>query len=115
MVLSVGGMKVARPDLATTLEVRAGEIVGIAGLVGSGRSTLLRRIAGAAGQHELSIAVDGVAETPASPRAALRRGIVMLPEDRLREGLVGGLPVAANIKLGRRGAGRVRGLIGRAP
>ncbi|MBS1890311.1 MAG: sugar ABC transporter ATP-binding protein, partial [Actinobacteria bacterium] len=63
--------------------------------------------------HELSIEVDGVSGTASTPRAALRRGIVMLPEDRLREGLVGGLPVAANIKLGRRGLGRLRGLIGR--
>ena len=113
VVLAVGGLRTAGPEPEGTLEVRAGEVVGIAGLVGSGRSTLLRRIAGAAGQHELSISVDGVADRSASPRAALRRGIVMLPEDRLREGLVGGLGVAANIKLGRRGGGRLRGLIGR--
>ena len=113
VVLSVSGLRASGEGVPTKLEVRAGEVVGVAGLVGSGRSTLLRQISGAGGQNEISVAIDGVEETPGSPRAALERGIVMLPEDRLREGLVGGLPVAANIKLGRRGAGRLRGLIGR--
>jgi ABC-type sugar transport system ATPase subunit len=80
------------------LEVRAGEIVGIAGLVGSGRSRLLRTIAGA---HPLAAGRIEVAGRPigGSIRRALRAGVVLVPEERKTEGLVLDLSVSENTTL----------------
>ncbi|ARJ07008.1 sugar ABC transporter ATP-binding protein [Cnuibacter physcomitrellae] len=77
------------------LEVRAGEIVGVAGLVGSGRSRLLRTIAGA---HPLAAGRIEVAGRPigGSIRRALRAGVVLVPEERKTEGLVLDLTVSEN-------------------
>jgi ABC-type sugar transport system ATPase subunit len=80
------------------LEVRAGEIVGVAGLVGSGRSRLLRTIAGA---HPLTAGRIEVAGRPigGSIRRALRAGVVLVPEERKTEGLVLDLTVSENTTL----------------
>jgi ABC-type sugar transport system ATPase subunit len=71
-----------------SLEVRAGEIVGLAGLVGSGRSEVARAIFGADRLDAGSIEFAGRPIRNRSPRAAIRRGIVMLPEDRKTQGLL---------------------------
>jgi len=77
-----------------------GEIVGVAGLVGSGRSTLLRALAGAQPLSAGELRLDGEPARLHSPRQADRAGVAMLAEDRLADGLVAGLPVSANITLG---------------
>jgi rhamnose transport system ATP-binding protein len=82
-----------------SLEVRAGEIVGIAGLMGSGRTTLAQAIFGAVPVTAGRIEVDGRAGPFPSPVAALRAGIAYLPEDRRRDGLATSKPVAANLSL----------------
>ena len=82
------------------LEVRRGEILGIAGLVGSGRSTLLRAIAGAEPTAAGTMRLAGVEATwPKSVRAARRLGIGLIPEDRKGQGLVLGRSAADNIAL----------------
>lgn len=89
------------------VDVYDGEILGIAGLLGSGRTELARLLAGADRADEGQIVLDGTAARLASPRHALDRGIALSSEDRRAEGIVGDLTVAENIVLGiqaRRGA-----------
>ncbi len=80
------------------LQVRAGEIVALAGLLGSGRSRILRTIAGARPRAGGSVRVGGQG-IGGSVRAAVDAGLVLVPEERKREGLVLGLPVRANATL----------------
>jgi ribose transport system ATP-binding protein len=70
------------------LEVRRGEIVGIAGLEGSGKAELGRAIFGALRFTTGTMRLAGVPYQPASPRAAVRAGVGYLPDDRKREGLL---------------------------
>jgi ABC-type sugar transport system ATPase subunit len=81
---------------AGELRVRAGEIVGLAGLVGSGRSRLLRSLAGAV--HGEAVSVAGRSVAP-SLRARVDAGVVLVPEERKAEGLVLRLPVRENTTL----------------
>jgi ABC-type sugar transport system ATPase subunit len=85
-------------DVAFTL--RRGEILGIAGLVGSGRTELLRALAGAEPTARGQLFVNGSeVRWPRTVRAALERGIALAPEDRKSEGLHLSLSAAANITL----------------
>jgi ABC-type sugar transport system ATPase subunit len=72
-----------------TAVVRAGEIVGLAGLVGSGRTRLARTIVGAEPLLSGSLTVRGRDARLRSPREALAHGIVLIPENRKTEGIVG--------------------------
>ncbi|MGV8986046.1 MAG: sugar ABC transporter ATP-binding protein [Cypionkella sp.] len=89
VVFKVAGLSAPDGSFANVnFEVRKGEIFGIAGLVGAGRTELVRAIAGAdpiaAGQTKL----NGRDVTPKSPRDAILNGIVLVPEDRKLHGLV---------------------------
>ena len=97
--LRVEGVAVEGKVAGVSFEVRAGEIVGIAGLMGSGRTTLAKALFGAIPLAAGRVTVDGTAGPFASPRAALRAGLAYLPEDRRREGLATAKPVADNISL----------------
>jgi len=81
------------------LEVRAGEIVGLAGLIGAGRTELARVIFGITPADGGEIHLDGRPVTLASPREAAARGIAYVPEDRRRHGVILPLPIAHNITL----------------
>jgi rhamnose transport system ATP-binding protein len=70
------------------LAVHAGEIVGLAGLVGAGRSELARAIYGLYRVEEGTMRLCGRAWRPAHPRESLRAGLVYVPEERKRQGLV---------------------------
>ncbi|MBN9211836.1 MAG: D-xylose ABC transporter ATP-binding protein [Microbacterium sp. 71-36] len=98
-VLTVRGMTRAGVFSEIDLEVRAGEIVGLAGLVGAGRTEVARAIFGIDPYDEGSVVVDGSALPPRSPDAAIRAGIGFVPEDRRKQGLVMDLSVARNITL----------------
>jgi len=90
---------VAAPGVATaTLSVRAGEIVGLAGLIGAGRSELVRAIYGAVPSSGGSITI-GEGAGPATPRAAVRAGVAMIPESRKDQGLMLRRPVRENVSL----------------
>ncbi len=82
------------------LEVFDGEVVGIAGLLGSGRTELVRLLYGADRADSGSIAVEGEPARMSTPRHAIARRIVFSSEDRRREGIVADLTVAENIVLG---------------
>ena len=81
-------------------EVRAGEIVGLYGLLGAGQMEVLRALFGAPPATSGSITIGGQNVTPTSPRHAKRLGIGLVAEDRKREGLVLGLSVSENLTLG---------------
>jgi galactofuranose transport system ATP-binding protein len=82
------------------LEVYDGEVVGIAGLLGSGRTELARLLAGADPADSGRIEVRGAPTRLATPRHALEHHIAFSSEDRRAEGIVGDLTVAENIVLG---------------
>jgi len=89
--------------------VRGGEIVGLAGLVGSGRSELLETIAGARRAPAGRVRVGGTPVPSGSPGAAIAAGIALVPEDRHRQGLVLDATIRENVSLGRWGAARRAG------
>lgn len=82
-----------------SLRVRGGEIVGLAGLVGAGRSELARAISGVDRWSHGSALVSGRPLRGGSVRAAIDAGVVLVPEDRRLQGLVLPLPVSANLTL----------------
>jgi ribose transport system ATP-binding protein len=79
--------------------LRAGEIVGIGGLLGAGRSELARVLAGADRSDAGRVLCDGEVVTFRTPADAIRHGIGLLPEDRKAEGLVAALTAVRNIAL----------------
>ncbi len=83
-----------------SFSVRRGEIVGVAGLVGAGRTELSRAIFGDLAIDSGEIRVDGNVVPPGhSPRRAILAGIGLVPEDRKEQGLVTGLSVRHNISM----------------
>ncbi len=82
-----------------SFEVRAGEIVGLAGLMGAGRTELCRVIFGLDPPESGSIEVGGKRVSPKNPRAAVAAGVALIPEDRQRDGLALKLPIATNITM----------------
>jgi ribose transport system ATP-binding protein len=82
-----------------SFDVRPGEVVGLGGLLGSGRTETLKAIAGALDLDEGKVVVDGQQVRTGSTPAAIRAGVAMLPEDRKAEGIVPDLSVRENIAL----------------
>jgi ribose transport system ATP-binding protein len=83
-----------------SFSVRAGEIFGIAGIVGAGRTELVRAIAGADRLASGSVFIEGELVQLKSPEDAIRAGVVLVPEDRKAQGVVLDHTVAANLALG---------------
>ncbi|HEX4008844.1 MAG TPA: sugar ABC transporter ATP-binding protein [Solirubrobacteraceae bacterium] len=110
-MLTVSDLRQRPTSVPTSFAVRPGEIVGLAGLVGSGRSRMLRILAGAQRPAAGRIAFAGRELRPGSVGRARRAGVVFIGEDRLAEGLVDTLSVATNISLGRPGGGWPRGTL----
>lgn len=82
-----------------SLELRAGEIVGLAGLMGAGRTELCRAVFGIDAVDSGSIEVEGKAVRLSSPRDAVNAGVALIPEDRQRTGLATQLSVGWNLTL----------------
>ncbi|MBB3668268.1 sugar ABC transporter ATP-binding protein [Garicola koreensis] len=82
-----------------SFDVRAGEIVGLAGLQGSGRTEIAHALFGVERFTRGSITVDGRTFSPRSPRQAVRAGLALVTEDRKAEGLALNQSVAANARL----------------
>jgi ribose transport system ATP-binding protein len=81
------------------LTVRRGEILGIAGLVGAGRSELALTLVGALKRDRGTVTVGGRASNPSTPQQAKRDGFALIPEDRRHEGLVVDMSVRENLTL----------------
>ena len=115
-VLSVRGLSVVgrfgvnRGVADVSFDVRAGEIVGLAGLLGSGRTEILHAIYGRIPSIG-TVATPGSAAPVRSTRDARRAGIALLTEDRKRDGLLFNLPVGSNITIGNLDRFSGRGLI----
>ncbi len=82
-----------------TLDVRAGEVVGLAGLVGAGRTELARTLFGLTPAKSGEILLHGRRVTISSPPEAIAYGIAYVPEDRRRHGVILEMPIAANITM----------------
>ncbi|MFC7704521.1 sugar ABC transporter ATP-binding protein [Plastorhodobacter daqingensis] len=99
VVLQVEGMGDGRLVRDCSFEVRAGEVLGIAGLVGSGRTELARLIYGADPAVTGRVILDGQEVTPRAPREALAKGIVYLTEDRKGLGLFLDMTISENVNI----------------
>jgi rhamnose transport system ATP-binding protein len=99
VVLSVEGLSNPPTVHDVSFELRAGEILGLAGVLGSGRSEVARAIFGADRPDAGEIAIDGKAVTIRSPRQAIAKGIAMLPESRKDQGLIMCRSVSENVVL----------------
>lgn len=100
VMLSVQGLRtVEHPSHELNFEVRAGEVVGVAGLVGAGRSEMLAALFGAQPALAGDVSVGGKGGLPRSPREALGRGLALVPEDRKGQGLIIEMAVKENMTL----------------
>jgi ribose transport system ATP-binding protein len=98
--LQIEGLRTSRyPGAAVSLTVRRGEVLGMAGLVGAGRTELAEAICGIAPRVAGRLALDGRMLAITSPRDAIRQGICLVPEDRRRHGVIAALSVRENITL----------------
>ncbi|QDZ01341.1 sugar ABC transporter ATP-binding protein [Nitratireductor mangrovi] len=113
-VLSARGL--TRPGVLRDIDidVRAGEILGVCGMAGSGRTELLRALVGADAAACRSYRLNGTEGRPANPRAAIARGILLLPEDRKTEGCFLPQSVAFNITVSRLSVLMQRGMLNEA-
>ena len=98
-VLSAEELSVPHQLDGVSLAVRPGEVVGLGGLLGSGRTETVKAVAGALPLGAGRVTVAGVPLRTGSPPAAIRAGVSLLPEDRKSEGIVPGLSVRENIAL----------------
>ncbi len=87
-----------------SLQVREGEIVGLFGLVGAGRTEVVETVFGLHRADAGRIAVDGTPFAPHAPTDAIRRGVVLQPEMRQSQGLFFNLPISENLLLAREAA-----------
>jgi rhamnose transport system ATP-binding protein len=96
-----------------SFEVRSGEIVALAGLVGAGRTEVARAIFGIDRWDAGAVEIDGRSLPPGSPTAAMAAGIALVPEDRRQQGLVMDFSIERNIALTSLDSVRRGGLIPR--
>ena len=87
------------PEVEVSLAVHRGEVLGIAGLIGAGRSELAEAICGVGVRLSGRVLLDGQSLAIASARDAIRHGICLVPEDRRRSGVVAAMSVRENVTL----------------
>ena len=99
-LLEVERLRTTRyPGVEVSFAVHRGEVLGIAGLIGAGRSELAEAICGIAPRLSGRILVNGGPLAIGSPRDAIRHGVCLVPEDRRRSGVVGAMSVRENVTL----------------
>jgi rhamnose transport system ATP-binding protein len=99
VVLEVSGLGVAGSFSDVSFQLRRGEILGMAGLIGAGRTNVARALFGTEPATTGTIKLDGKVVTIRSPDAAMALGIGYVPEDRKEHGLVLAMSIADNITL----------------
>ena len=99
--LAVRDLQAGRLVRGVTFSVRTGEIVGLGGLVGSGRTEIARVIFGADPLESGVILLDGKEETIRSPKDAVEAGVCLVPEDRKGQGVVLDAPIRINATMAR--------------
>jgi galactofuranose transport system ATP-binding protein len=98
-VLAATGLKRGRVLDGVDVQVRRGEVVGLAGLLGSGRTETARAVFGADPLDEGTVEIKGEARRLRSPRDAIQQGLGLIPEDRKTEGIVPEMSVRENLTL----------------
>jgi|CXWL01.1.fsa_nt_gi ribose transport system ATP-binding protein len=97
---TINGLRTQRyPASSVSFDVRKGEILGFAGLVGAGRSETAQAIFGVDACHAVRVSLDGQLVDIASARDAITNGIYLVPEDRRLAGLIIDIPIRENITL----------------
>jgi simple sugar transport system ATP-binding protein len=81
------------------LEIRAGEVLGVLGLIGAGKTEIAELLGGLATPRAGSLSLEGVPYAPKRPSDAIKAGVVLVPEDRQRQGILPGWSVLRNITL----------------
>ncbi len=99
VALQIKGLSSGNKFQDISLNVRKGEILGLCGLVGAGRTEVMRAVFGIDHFDSGEILVDGVPAKIQSPKDAIRFGLAMVTEDRRLSGIIAGLTVKANISL----------------
>jgi rhamnose transport system ATP-binding protein len=99
VMLEVSGLSSAGVFHDISFSVRSGEIVGLAGLVGAGRSEVARAVFGVDPYDSGTVTLAGTAIPARNPTAAMRAGIALVPEDRRKQGLVLDSSVSRNITM----------------
>jgi ABC-type sugar transport system ATPase subunit len=99
VVLEARGLSRAGAFADVDLQVHAGEIVGIAGLVGAGRTEVARCIYGADRLEKGAVYLDGKKLTLRGARSGIKAGIALVPEERKQQGIIPGLSVRENTTL----------------
>jgi ABC-type sugar transport system ATPase subunit len=99
--LRIRGLRISRAFADIDLDVTHGEIVGLAGLLGAGRSELLETIFGLRRAEGGSIEIQGAPVSFRSPRHAIRGGVAFVPADRKLQGLVPRMSVSENLVMAR--------------
>ena len=112
-VLSVDKLTSGTKVVDASFELRRGEVLGVAGLIGAGRTELLRLIAGADRPTSGSITLNGKPLTRHGARAAIAAGIGLVPEERKRDGIIPQRSVVNNVALPSMKRFAPRGLIQR--
>ncbi len=98
-ILGVRGLNAGRQVRDVSFDLREGEIVGVAGLMGAGRTEMTRALFGADPKESGEITLDGEAVRIDRPMDAIEAGIVLVPEDRKNDGLCTKLSIRENIAL----------------
>jgi ribose transport system ATP-binding protein len=96
VLLEVEDLRVSGAHVSVSFSARRGEILGFAGLVGSGRTELMETLFGVRPAQAGVMRVEGQPFAPRRPRDAIARGVYLVPEDRKRHGLVLPMSVAEN-------------------
>jgi ABC-type sugar transport system ATPase subunit len=113
VALSARGLCWRNRVVDVDLDVHRGEVTGIAGFVGAGRSELAHLLFGATRPDAGRMDIDGRPFAPSSPAAAIRRGIALLPEDRRHQGSIGEWTVRENLTLAALGSFALAGFVRR--
>jgi ribose transport system ATP-binding protein len=98
-VLSIDNLAVEPRLRSASLSVRSGEILGVAGLLGAGRSEMAAGVYGTAPLAHGTVTLAGKSYTPRDARHGIASGIAMTPEDRKSQGLIGIMTISENITL----------------
>lgn len=113
VVLKVDGLGRDGVFSDVSFDLRAGEVLGISGLLGSGAKEILATLFGLTPADHGRVDLDGQAYAPGSVRAAVRQGVVLVPEDRRRQGVSVSHSIRENITLGNLGLLSRLGLVNR--
>lgn len=111
VLMQVQGLHKARAFEDVSFALRAGEVLGVSGLLGSGRTALAKALFGLVAPERGAIALDGKAVALGNPLAAAEAGIGYVPEDRLTEGLFLTQSILQNISIGRLDAHGASGVL----